>query len=300
MGGSASGKAEVLAGRTTPSCETGAGEDAIEPPSAAHRGDAFASLQALCSERDSLPLAVSGKRPELGRKDTRKVRPATCLLSWIVTLFTGCAFHHPLGAEWEGLPIEGKEARAIEAVRTAIAQRGGRIPGRPGAEENQVLLVDRRLAVYRPCCERPGADVSPGNLAVLLFQDIVGLERRVVYDFPSHPEDLSIYLRRKSPSVWGVGADESLLSPLLSRVGRGGAVLLLPHRPRETYWRLEAALEYLLSLPRPREGVGLAVEGILRQSVEEKRERERFETDVLAALREHLAEPSNGTDGAEK
>jgi hypothetical protein len=219
---------------------------------------------------------------------------------WVLALFTGCAFHHPLGTEWEGLPVEGREARAIEAVRTALAQRGGRIPGRPGAEENQVLFVDRRLAVYRSCCEELGADLSPGNLAVLLFQDIVNLERRVVYDFPSHPEDLSIYLRRKSPSVWGVQADESLLSPLLSRVGRGGAVLLLPRRPRETYSRLEAALEFLLSLPRPREGVGPTVEAILRQSVEEKRDRAGFEAEVLAALGDPLGALSNGAGGRER
>jgi hypothetical protein len=219
---------------------------------------------------------------------------------WIVTLLTGCAFHHPLGAGWEDLPAEGREAGAIEVVRTALAQRGGRIPGRPGSEENEVLFVGGRLAIYRPCCEQSGADVSPGNLAVLLFQDIVSLQRRVVYDFPSHPEDLSIYLRWKSPSAWGVRADESLLSPLLSRVRLGGALLLLPQRPRETYRRLEAALEYLLSLPRPPEGIERAVEGILRQSVEEKRDRARFELDVLAALRAHLPELSSGSGSAEK
>jgi hypothetical protein len=227
------------------------------------------------------------------------VRPDKCLLLWVLALVTGCGFHHPLGADWEGLPIEGRETRAIEAVRTTLAQRGGRIPGRAGAEESQVLFVDRRLAIYGPCCEQSGAEVSPGNLAVLLFQDILRLERRVVYDFPSQPEDLSIYLRRKSPSVWGVQADESLLSPLLSKVGRGGAVLLLPQRPRETYRRLEAAFECLLSLPRPREGPGLAVEGILRQSVEEERNRGRFEAEVLAALGEYLAEPSDSADEKE-
>jgi hypothetical protein len=223
-----------------------------------------------------------------GGKDARKVRPTTPLLLWIVALLTGCGFHHPLGAGWEDLPAEGREAGAIEAVRTALAQRGARIPDRPGSEENEVLFVGRRLAVYRPCCGQSGADASPGNLAVLLFQDIVSVQRRVVYDFPSHPEDLSIYLRWKSPSAWGVRAEGSLLSPLLSRLGRGGAVLLLPQRPRETYRRLEAALKYLLSLPRPPEGVERAVEGILRQSVEEERSRAAFEADVLAALGAHL------------
>jgi hypothetical protein len=198
------------------------------------------------------------------------------------------------------LPVEVREARAVETVRTALAQRGSRIPDRPGAEENQVLFVDRHLAIYRPCCEQAGAEVPPGNLAVLLLQDIVGLERRVLYDFPSHPEDLSIHLRHKSPSVWGVQADESLLSPLLSRVGRGGAVLLLPRRPRETYRRLEAALEYLLSLPRPREGLGLAVERILRRSAEERRDRGRFRAEVLAALEGHLAELSDSAEEAEE
>lgn len=240
--------------------------------------------------KGSASASVSGRRRAVSGKEPRKVRPATSLLLWMVTLLAGCGFHHPLGAGWEDLPAEGRETAAIEAVRTALAQRGGRIPGRPGSQENEVLFVGRRLAIYRPCCGQSDAEASPGNLAVLLFRDIVRLERRVVYDFPSQPEDLSIYLRWKSPSAWGVRAEGSLLSPLLSRVRRGGAVLLLPQRPRDTYRRLEAALEYLLSLPPPPEGVERAVEGILRQSFQEERDRARFEADVLAALGAHLPE----------
>lgn len=227
------------------------------------------------------------------------MRPEAGLLFWILLLVACCASQHPLGAEWESLPLEEREARAIETVRTVLAQRGARIPRRPGIEENEVLFVDRRLAIYAPCRERPGADVPPRNLSVLLFQDITGLERRVLYDFPSHPEDLSIYLWRQSPSVWGVQANEPLLSPLLSRIGLGDPALLLPQRPGETYWRLDAALEYLLSLPRPREGPGLAVEKILRHSVEEKRDRARFEAEVLATLEEYLAEFSDSADKPE-
>jgi hypothetical protein len=212
------------------------------------------------------------------------------LLIWILLLVACCASQHPLGAGWESLPLDEKEARAVETVRAALAQRGARIPRRPGIEENEVLFVDRRLAVFAPCRERRGADAPPRNLSVLLFQDIAGLERRVLYDFPSHPEDLSIYLRSESPSVWGVQAHEFLLSAFVSRIGLGGPVLLLPQRPAETYWRLDAALEYLLSLPRPREGPGPAVEKILRHSVEEKRDRATFQAEVSTALEEYLAD----------
>jgi hypothetical protein len=204
----------------------------------------------------------------------------------LLTLVVSCAIHHPLSADWEHLSTAEREAEAIETVRAALAERGGKIPGRPGVVENDVLFVDRRLAVFRPCCKQPG------NLAVLLFRDVTGLERRVVYDFPSEPEDLSVHLRRQSPSVWGVQAEESLLSPVLSRVGLGDAVLLLPRRPRDTYRRLEAALEYLLSLPRRREGPGPVIEEILRRSAEQKRDRSGFEAKVLAALGEHRAETS--------
>jgi hypothetical protein len=212
------------------------------------------------------------------------VRSRACLLLWVLSSLAGCASHHPLGDDWQSLTAETREARAIETLRTALAERGARIQGRPGAEENQVLFVDRRLAVYRPCCRQSGANASPGDLAVLLLEDILRLERRVLVDLPSQPEDLSIYLRRKSPSAWAVQAPESLLSPLLARVGVEGPVLLLPQRPRETYWRLKAALEHLLALPRPRQGVGPTVERILRQTVEHEPDRASFAAKVLAAL----------------
>ena len=201
-----------------------------------------------------------------------------------------CASQHPLGAGWESLPLDEREASAIETVRTALAQRGARIPRRPGVEENLVLFVDRRLAVFAPRLERSGKDALPGNLSVLLFQDIAGLERRVLYDFPSHPEDLSIYLRSESPSVWGVQAHDFLLSAFVSRIGLAGPVLLLSQRPAETYRRLDAALEYLLSLQRPTEGPGPAVERILRHAAGETRDRARFEAEVLAALEERVAD----------
>ena len=212
------------------------------------------------------------------------MRPGTPLLLWTIPLLLACASPHPLGADWQSLPVEARETRATETVRSVLAERGSKIPGRPGSEESQVLFVDRRLVVYRPCCAQSGAEVSAGNLAVLLFHDIQRLERRVVYDFPSQPEDLSIYLRWKSPSVWGVRAHSSILTPLLSRVGLEGPVLLLPQRPRETYRRLKAALEYLLTLPRPREGAGATVEEILRQAAEDDRDPPTFEAEVLAAL----------------
>jgi hypothetical protein len=218
------------------------------------------------------------------------MRPIAGSFSWIPILLVCCASQHPLGAEWESLPLDERETRAIETVRTVLAQRGARIPRRPGVYENEVLFVDRRLAVFAPSRELSGTDVPPGNLSVLLFQDIAGLERRVLYDFPSHPEDLSIYLRSESPSVWGVQAHEFLLSAFASRIGVGGPVLLLPQRPAETYRRLDAALEYLLSLPRPTDGPGPAVERILRHAAEEKRGRARFEAEVLAALEERLAD----------
>jgi hypothetical protein len=218
------------------------------------------------------------------------MRPEAGHLFWILLLVACCASQHPLGAEWGSLPLEEREARAIETVRTALAQREAKVPRRPRIEENEVLYVGRRLAIFTPFRERAEADVPPTNLSVLLFQDITGLERRVLYDFPSHPEDLSIYLRSGSLSVWGVQANVPPLSSLLSSIGVGGPVLLLPRRPGETYWRLDSALEYLLSLPRPREGVGVVAEKILRQSVEEQRGRARFEAELTAALEEYLVD----------
>lgn len=212
------------------------------------------------------------------------MRSKACLLLWILSSLAGCASHHPLGDDWQDLSLEARESRAIETLRITLAERGARIPGKPGTEENQVLFVDRRLAVYRSCCLQSGESESPGALAVLLLDDILRLERRVLLDLPSQPEDLSIYLRRKSPSAWAVQAHESLTSPLLSKVGLEGPVLLLPQRPHRTYWRLKSALEYLLSLPRPRQGVGPAVEQILRQTVEQEPDRASFETKVLTAL----------------
>jgi hypothetical protein len=204
-------------------------------------------------------------------------------------LVAGCAFH-PLSAEWDTLPSEDRETRAIETIRRALAERAARIPGHHGIVENEVLLVDRRVAVYRPYREQPREDPPRGNLAVLLLEDIIGLERRVLYDFPSHPEDLSIYLQRKSPSVWGVQAKEPFLSALFSQAKLGAPTLFFRQRSQKTYERLEAALQYLLSLPHPQDGVGVAVESILRLSVEEGRDRAAFEREVLDAVAEDRAE----------
>jgi hypothetical protein len=212
------------------------------------------------------------------------VRSKACLLLWILSSLAGCASHHPLGDDWQGLTLEDREVRAIETLRTTLAERGARIPDHPGTEENQVLFADRRLAVYRPCCQQSGASPPPGSLAVLLLEDILRLERRVLLDLPSQPEDLSIYLRRESPSAWAVQAYESLTSPLLSKIGLEGPILLLPQRPNRTYWRLKSALEYLLALPPPRQGVGPTVERILRQTVEHEPDRASFEAKILAAL----------------
>lgn len=214
------------------------------------------------------------------------MRPKTGLVLLIPPLLACCTAQHPLGADWQSLPIEAREARAIETVRGILAERGSRIPGRPGEKANDVLFVDRRVAVYRPCCRGSGADQPTASLSVLAFEDILRVERRVVYDFPSQPEDLSIYLQRGSPSVWGVRAPESLLSPLLSKVGLEGPALLLPQRPRDTYWRFKAALEHLLSLPRRQRGVGPTVERILRQAIAGPGSRAALEADVLAALAE--------------
>jgi hypothetical protein len=230
--------------------------------------------------------SAAGRRSAAGRKETWVVRTETGILLWTAALVTSCTVHHPLDAEWKNLTVEAREARAIEAVRLALAKRGARIPDRPGTEENEVLFIDRRLAVYRTCRQQSARDVSRRNLAVLLFRDIRRLERRVVYDFPSQPEDLSIYLRRGSPSVWGVGAHESLLSPLLSRVDLEDPALLLPQRPRGAYRRLEAALGYLLSLPLPLEGPGQAVARSLRRADREELHRARFEMEVL----EHISD----------
>jgi hypothetical protein len=215
----------------------------------------------------------------------KKLLPGMSLIiiaAFVMLAVGGCA-GHPLAAEWVDLSGEEREARALETVGSAFAERGSRTSGCPGEPENKIIFADRRLIVFRPLEGGPAgprAGVPGPRVRVLLFRDISGIERRVLYDFPGQPEDLSLYLLRGAPSAHGVFADRSLLS----RIGLGWPILHLRSRPRGTHRRLRAALEYLLALPRPVEGPSPAIEKLMRRLAGGEVDRGGFEEGVLRTL----------------
>lgn len=200
-------------------------------------------------------------------------------LGILLALVCGCALQ-PLGRDWDTEKPCTKEEKAIAVVSEIFRDRSCFLPHRPSYQDHDIVFVDKRAIVYRPVAKK-----SP--LYILFFADISSIEAFNHLEYPSQPQTLRCYLKRGSLSSQSSSVDV----PLLFSVYLDSAVVELPLRAKDSKMRLQAAMEYLLSLRAGKGDISTVVKKIIRDWDVAKVSREEMEKKVLEVLL-----PANGKE----
>lgn len=154
-------------------------------------------------------------------------------------LLVGCVAA-PLGDDWEALPAEARDARALDALRDLFAARVDGA-GQP-LDDREVLRVDLEGIDY----------ATERGTSRLRWADVQSIEQDDHPELPARPVDLRLYVRLGSPSE---GEVVDLVEPTLVATGLFRRHVLLRMRPLGARSRLVMALDHVHARAKAAQGV---------------------------------------------